>query len=120
VSLLIYVIVALIVRKKAVVQIGLTQQWRSRRRRGIAVGWLIALGGVGLMFSAAAVSDRDLAPFVVIGGILCTLVIGPIYGLLRSQMISPKRINDDYAWIKGVHPSYLAELREFPGEGSGA
>jgi hypothetical protein len=53
----------------------------------------------------------------VIGGFVCIFVIGPIYGLLRSQLISPKRITDEYVWIKGVHPWYLAELREFPGEG---
>ncbi|MBL8851722.1 MAG: hypothetical protein JNG89_18720, partial [Planctomycetaceae bacterium] len=115
VNLLVYAVVAISVRKKAVLDVRLSQAWASRRRWGIATGWLISLGGVALFFVAAAL-DENIMPFVIIAGIICMLIIGPIYGVLRSQLISPKKITDEYAWIKGAHPDYLAELREFPGE----
>jgi hypothetical protein len=31
-------------------------------------------------------------------------------------MVAVQRISDEYVWLKGVHPSYLAELREVPGD----
>jgi hypothetical protein len=47
-SLLIYVIVALIVRKKAVVQVSLCEEHRKQRWPAILMSWLMVLAGIGL------------------------------------------------------------------------
>jgi hypothetical protein len=39
-----------------------------------------------------------------------------IYGLLAARMVAAKRITDDYVWLKGVHPDYLATLPPWPYE----
>ena len=39
---------------------------------------------------------------------------GALYGLIAARMVAPKRISDDYVWLKGVHPDFLAELPVWP------
>lgn len=113
-GLLIYVIVALIVRHSATVHIGLSPEWFARRRRAIAAGWTLSLAGFGLVFAAAATESRDYAPWMVIGGLILGILIGPIFGIVRSRMVAPTRITDHHVWLKGVHPDYLAELPPLP------
>jgi hypothetical protein len=31
-------------------------------------------------------------------------------------MVAPARITDDYVWLKGVNPAFLADLPEWPYE----
>lgn len=113
-----YVILALALRKTAVLRFGLSPGWLSRRRWGIATGWLIALGGIGLMFSAGAARSDGAQLACVLGGIVTTLIIGPVWGVLRSRLVVPTRMTDDYVWVKGICPEYLADLREFPRDAS--
>jgi hypothetical protein len=120
VSLLIYVIVALIVRKKATIYVGLSEPWFRIRRRAIAIGWGTALSGLAMIVLAAFLSDMwgpsgDWLVFVIPVAVLM-IIGGAIYGILRSQIVSPARITDDYVWLKGIHPAFLAELPEWPYE----
>ena len=50
-------------------------------------------------------------------GILLGIVLtvgSMIFGSMASQMVVPARITDDYVWLKGVHPDYLADLPPWP------
>jgi hypothetical protein len=107
VSPLIYIIVALCVRKTAKVAVGLCERHRSARRRAIAVGWLLSLAGIGLI----VLSGYDI-PFLNLAGI-GVLVGGILFGIIRSQVLVPKRIDQNFVWLKKVSPEYLAALPRF-------
>ena len=108
--ILVYIIVALIVRKSATIQIPLTDEWYFRRRRRMLIAWCIILLCVTLFFVSLSVADQQAwAPFVMIGSIPMAL-IAAICGLLSCRMVWPSRMTDQYIWLKGVHPDYLRRL----------
>ncbi len=118
ISPVIYAIVALIVRQKADIRVGLTAE-RHRRRRWIMAGaWAAAIAGIVLMFvgiKLAGPRPDDVAPFLIMGGILVAIVAA-IVGISLTRVVKPERITRDYVWISGVHPEFLASLPDFPGE----
>ena len=113
-GLLLYALVALVVRKKAEITIGLTKEWARKRRTAIVIAWLLAFAGMGIIIAGLSLLKGDPALFTFLGGL--TLIIGAsIYGTMAAQMISPIKITDEHAWIKGVCPEFLAELPEYDG-----
>jgi hypothetical protein len=108
ISLLVYIIVALIVQKKADIRIGLTQARLSRRRISIAVGWLSFLGGIGICIAGGVIGEDLFLIFLILG--LVTSFGGAIYGLMASRMVSATKITDEYVWLQGIHPDYLDQL----------
>ena len=115
ISLLIYIILALILRKRAIVYIGLSEQWFAKRRRAIVIGWgLVLVSGVLVVLGFGMFGElNEYAGVVILLGFVVFLV-GAIYGLIAARMVAPKRITDDYVWLKGVHPDFLAELPVWP------
>lgn len=53
-GLLVYVIVALIVRQTAKIEVGICDTHRRRRLVAIAAGWLVFLSGVGIFIAATS------------------------------------------------------------------
>jgi hypothetical protein len=114
-GLLIYVILALVLRKTATIHIGLSDEWFRRRRRAIAIGWITGLTGIGMMFGGIALLDRhDAAGLLVPAGLVVAL-FGAIFGLMQARMVAPIRITDEYVWLKGVHHDYLDALPQYTG-----
>jgi len=109
VSLPVYVIVSLIVRKKARLSIPVCEEHRRKRHVAILVSWLlVVLGLVG--FVAAVVQDNGLW---ALGG-LVLLVASAILGVWKGMLVSAKKIEGDYVWVKGFSKEYLDTLPEFP------
>lgn len=106
----IYVVIALIIRKTATIQIPLTDEWYARRQRRMLFSWGGALLSIALFVASLFAIEREAwAPFVLIGAIF--LLLGMmIYGQRACRLVWPKRMTDDYIWLKGVHPDYLARL----------
>ncbi|HWB12342.1 MAG TPA: hypothetical protein VG826_24160 [Pirellulales bacterium] len=105
VSPLIYIIVALIVRQKAIVAIGMCDDHYARRVRSILAWWLITAACIGMFWygivnQAAALL---LASVVVFLGNLC-------FAVAISRPVVPTRIDDHYVWLKKIHPDYLAQF----------
>ena len=110
-GLLIYAIVAIIVRKRATLQVGFCAAHRSLRRRDIYIGWLVAVLGIGCFFGAAA-TDWTGA-FVGAGfGLLLGAVI---WGMIRARVVTAKKIDEQHIYLTGACPEYLAELPEWTG-----
>jgi len=120
-NLLVLVVVLLIVRKKAVLHIGLCEIHRAQRKRIILIGWLGVLGGLALIGFGlvSGVSSRngampDSSIWMIVMGAL--LFLGTLlYAGLRAPMISAAKITDGNVWVKGVHRDFLAELPEWLG-----
>lgn len=112
--ILIYVILALILRKTATIYVGLSDEWFAKRHRAMFIGWFLVLAGVGLFIASLATGNRsDAFPWLLVASPL-VFVGGAIYGLLAARMVAAERISDEYVWLKGVHPSFLADLPEWP------
>ena len=109
-NLLIYAIVAMCVRNKAVVQIGLCETHRVRRKWGMLACWVGVLGGF-VVFIGGLIQESGAA--VVLG--LVMLVGGGIWGAVTGARVSPAKITKETVWLKGVDEKFLAQLPEWPG-----
>ncbi|HUQ05289.1 MAG TPA: hypothetical protein VM261_22450 [Kofleriaceae bacterium] len=96
-----YLIAALLVRKKAVLEVGLCDRHARRRRRGRMTGWMIVLGGVAVMFTGD--------PIVILAGIVAVLT-GLLVASAMGRLAVARRIDDCYVWVRGVHASILRAL----------
>ena len=109
-NLLIYAIVAMCVRKKAIMHIGFCDKHRVRRKWGILVCWLGVLGGFGMIFGGAIEGSGIVA---LLGIVL--LLGAAIYGSVTGARISAAKITKENVWLKGVNKDFLAELPEWSG-----
>lgn len=114
VNVLLYIILAAILSKRVTVMIGLSPRWRAIRKRRILISWIGGLAGLGLMIFGLVTLDGPQRNNGA-GGILAVLGIVAMvgflfYGLLSARMISAKKIDDEYIYIKGAHPDFLARF----------
>jgi hypothetical protein len=117
-SPLVFIILACILRKQAIIRVGLSKPWFRKRRRALLIGWLMALLGLVIFFSSIVIVTGPQCQMPWMGwGILLGVVViiaAWIYGSMASRMVAPARITDDYVWLKGVHPEFLADLPPWP------
>lgn len=109
-NLLILLIVILIVRKKAVLHVGLCAEHRVVRRRAVLIGWIGSIGGLALIALDGTVFNSGW--LALIGGLV--FLGSVIYGGIKGPVISAAKITKEQVWVKGVAPSFLAELPEWP------
>ncbi|TWU59873.1 hypothetical protein Poly51_01460 [Rubripirellula tenax] len=112
-NVLLYLIMAAIVSKRATVMIGLSERWQSIRRRRILIGWSGALLGVGMLVAGLATLERgDNSPGGPVLLVLGTLAIisFAIYGMFGAKMVAATKIDEQLIYIKGAHPDFLAKL----------
>lgn len=103
---MLYAIVALIVRRNTVLDLGICPEHKSKRKRGIAITWsLVALALILVVVGAVA----DEGAIAGIGGIV--FLIALIYGVIVAQFVTPRKMEPDgLVWLKGVDPAYLQQL----------
>jgi hypothetical protein len=105
VNVIIYIVVAMIVRRSAEVSYGLCATHKRQRRRGV----FIVVGGMFLSFGLIVVGiASDLAALIPIAilGFLVSIVIG----IVRGRTLLPVRIDKSGAQFKGCGEAYLASL----------
>ncbi|HVW02309.1 MAG TPA: hypothetical protein VHB77_18290 [Planctomycetaceae bacterium] len=121
-GLLVYVIAAIILSKKADIQVPISRRIQKRRWTAILAGWLLGLGGLAVIILTCVSlanspnrTSQDAIPFLIIGGIVFVVFSAFVSSLIAS-IVKPARITDTHVWLKGVHSDYLALLPEWPGE----
>jgi hypothetical protein len=112
-SILLYIIIAMVVRKKSTVFVPLCPQHRKRRFMGLWIcAGLFIFGVAGCIGSIAALNgDAAMAVgfacvAVVLGSVIAAAVISPI--------LTARRMDEIYAHFTGAGPSFLAELPAWP------
>lgn len=111
INLLIMLIVAACISKKATVDVPVCDFHRGRLKKGVLLSWLFCLGSIGLFVVAFAQSSGGLAWAGII-----SLVMGIAFGLTMGRLVYTSKIDADYVWIKGVCSEYLEELPEAPSQ----
>jgi hypothetical protein len=114
-GLLIYVIVALCVRKKATVGVGLCRAHRSRRIKWILATTMLALGGLvvlfgGIAMAAGARSSQAEYGVLLVLAALVMLILAAVAGLRGTRVLQPRRIDGPWAWYIGGGEGFLRGL----------
>ena len=109
-NLLIYLIVALIVRKRAKITLGLCEKHRSTRVWAISSAWILVLLGVGLLVGGIV----NVNGWLALTGVIL-LLGGAIYGAVRGRIVTPRRIDKEHVWLNGVCAEYLDNLPDWNG-----
>jgi hypothetical protein len=107
-ALLVYAIVASIVRKSATLEVGLCPDHQARRRRAIAIGWgfgLVGLLGFGVSLSA------DLPALIALA--LSLMLAGLLWGMRGAAPLRAAHIDDTFVRLKGAGPGFLRGLPAF-------
>src|SRR4051812_13069115 len=112
-GLLIYAIVALIVRKKAIVEASLCPEHRSSRNTKLALAWLTGLGSVAVLIGGIAYggSTKNAEWAIVVGllGFVVLLILAVVFGGM-ARVLAPTKIDDNFAWLKGAGPEFLSQF----------
>ncbi len=116
--------------KKLSVDLPLSDTWLARKRRSTMIGWGLLLGGIGsfvlavvcyvvALLSGASEGSVLWLMFFILGGPLAAIA-GIIWmAIFQQPPVKAHEITDGLAWIKGVHPDFLASLPEWPwGDGA--
>jgi hypothetical protein len=114
-NIIIYAIVSSFVTQKVHIVIGLSDHWYRKRRQRIAITWFgILLSVIGFIVGVSLI-DRggQWAPYMVGASLLAAFGF-IIYGMYSCRLITAAKIDQQFIWIKGVHPDYLASLPEWP------
>ena len=104
-GLLVYAIIALVVQKSAKVSLGFCHVHKSQRNRTLLAGWLLFFVSLVAFFAAIAEGEASIA---VVGVALLTAAV--VLSLLGGRFIQVKKIDDEFVYLKGVHPRYLDEF----------
>lgn len=118
VHVLVYIVVAVILTKRATFDFPISPPWRARRRNALLVGWGIALMSIATFVGGVMLFESN--DLEVVGGILVFTsfalpFVGLAYGIYRGRLLWPQKIDDHFSWIKGASPNYLASLPDWPG-----
>ena len=115
---ILYIIVALIVRRSAEINPGLCEEHQQKRVLWIAIGWLGSFGSfiAVLVLSRVLKIDSALAPILAV---LCFFFFA-ILGIVKARVLYPKRIDDRYATPPGGGRAVPGEPADFPAAVSGA
>lgn len=116
-NLLVYAIVAIIIRKSAVIQIPLSPPFKRRRIRNMLIAWLSVLSAIGCLVIGAAIADgRTPQPIGVVLMILFPflLLFGALFGLYGCRVVYAKKMDDHFVWLGGVNKEFQQSFPAWP------
>ncbi|HET6879376.1 MAG TPA: hypothetical protein VFI31_04450 [Pirellulales bacterium] len=112
-GVLVYVIVALVVRKTAVVSIGMCDRHYRRRLQSMLAWWLITFGCGALLWYGISVGELGNGGWAIALAIIIFLA-NLFFAVAITLPVSPAKIDDNYVWLKKICPAYLAEFPPLP------
>jgi hypothetical protein len=116
VNLLVYAVVAMIVRKQAAIEVPQCAHHAKIRRYGFLGAWgLMGLGCLLAWASAGSLADADgaasAAPIFIF---LAAALVSLIFGFTVSRPVVARRIDDEFVWLGKCSKSFLESLPEAP------
>ena len=105
---LFYLILALVLSKRATINVGLCQVHAAARRRNIFITWVMVLLSFASFYFAAATDEMSL---LLVGVTLFLTAV--IYGIVKARVVAPRKIDDQLVWLTGLNANYLAQFPEW-------
>ena len=99
---MLYLILALVISKKATINVGLCETHAAARKRNILITWILVLLSFASFYLAVATDEMSL---LFVG--LALFFGGVIYGIIKARVVAPQKIDDHYVWLAGVNAKYL-------------
>lgn len=104
-GVLLYAIVALIVRKSATIHVGMCADHLQKRKIGILASWgIVVLSAIAFVVGA----NQELPALLILGLILFFAAV--VYGIRVAQPVTAAKMTDQHVWLNGVCIPYLEEL----------
>ena len=104
-AVLIYVILAGMLSKRATVYLGLCNEHFQRRRKQKAIGWLLlAIGVVGPILAIA----YDYPMLGLLG--FAVFLFAVVWLVVVSRVVVVRKIDDQLVWLNGLKSDYLAQF----------
>jgi uncharacterized membrane protein HdeD (DUF308 family) len=100
----------MVLRKSITVELGLCDEHKAKHRRNVFITWALILLSVGSFILAVIAEDNT---FALLGVLL--LLAGIIVAVVAVRIVTAAKIDDKFAWLKGVNKDYLNELPQWPG-----
>lgn len=111
VGLLVYVILALVLRKTAKIEVSICRAHAARRRWRIAISWILLLAvpaSIGLLVANRIENALWIVPPL--------LLIAAIAVSMLSRIVYARKIDEKNVWVGGICPAYIADLPEWSGK----
>ena len=114
INIIVYAIVATIVRKTAVLHIPLAQKYKRLRRRNMLIAWLLVFAGIACLVFGAALSSPQNSGIALF--ILCPVLIitGALWGIFGCRVVYAKKIDDHFIWLGGVCDEFREQFPAWP------
>jgi hypothetical protein len=109
--IVIYVIVAVIARKRVNVEVGLCAEHHAAQRKALTIGLIGMFGSVPVAIGLGQLDQPGLALLLGIGGFLGFV----IFLTAKARILYAKRIDSDEARIGGCGREFLASLPSYRG-----
>lgn len=108
INIILYALVALVVRKTVKIRPALCALHARKRRNGILLCWAFLLSGIaGLVGSAMLEGNMVLLTLAII-----LIIVAIIYSVLLRLLVA-RKIDDQYAYLAGCSEAYLSSLPVF-------
>lgn len=119
-NILIYALLAVMLTKKAEIDVGLSDEWFSKRLFRIITAWVILLAcccgfGYGVVELSRPGAAEGLWIAVMLGSLLLG-VITAIAGILSTRIVYPHKITDEFVFLRGANPDFARRFPKWPGD----
>jgi hypothetical protein len=113
--LLLYVLVAVLVRKRSKAYIPLCERHRKRRTMGILICCAVFIAGfIGLFGAFGMLNSSDWAIGIIFASL--TVILGSaIAAAVVARLLQPIRITETHAFYTGAGAAFLDGLPRWPG-----
>ncbi|MGH9761822.1 MAG: hypothetical protein ACREDR_31615 [Blastocatellia bacterium] len=105
VGIVIYLIVAAVLRKRATVNLGFCTRHLRQRQAWMAAGWLLLVGGLAVLYLALILQSGPTA-FAGLGLLLVSITAS----VITRKFIGLKKIENQRVWLKNVDERFLAQF----------
>jgi hypothetical protein len=112
-NIIVYAIVAMIVRRKADVDPGLCARHKKKRFLALTLGWAGVLLGIGTVIASAA--SEEPSPGLLIIGVLLFFV-SILVAIRMGRIVYAKKIENQLVRLRGCGEEYLASHPEYLGD----
>ena len=106
---LLYLILAMVLRKRATVYLGLCREHHEKRRTFLIAGFVTLAVSFALIVGAIAWEYPAIALLGVLG-----ILASAIWLAFVARVVTVKKIDDQFVWLNGINENYLSRFPHLP------